>query len=541
LIVADLIDETRSETETKSLPEYPAAKNKPVSQKAAQEADVIVNTKTESKVNGKGNDTNVSAPILETKSQSPSEQTGVKDQGQSPSSVKSDPKIQNTPTQDVKPKKAETATKPVVPPATETKSVDTPRLTDSKVQPLMDAPVVREDKVSESVSKDEAVKSENQETLKTRTVFSRLAAVFGIGKATTVEPIPSTTPPATKQTPEISEQPQISEQGTSKSTSSKLTKAPNQSQLSESNLSWTPPSTLSVKTPEIPLQSTIFSSTLLTPPRIYPLPASEIPTGARLPLCPPSTTSTPDIIAFYTKEVLANRPTGISETDMERLLTAWLNIERWYRKIEESQIRRAARVALSKAEEILALRKELRDLKGEELFVEEGESGESERSVFERVLGSEKEVYPLTEEVKDTGIEGVKECIPTPSSSLEAIDTAPAQNTTSSPTSATTSSPSPPPTLEKSEQTTAAAEIDQSPETTVNINIAVPKPAQPSSQKYKPPGKDTTLQNSMSSHVSPHTSVKPAPLGQSQYSTTGDTLAALSAQNQAEVRDRLGG
>lgn len=217
--------------------------------------------------------------------------------------------------------------------------------------------------------------------------------------------------------------------------------------------------------------------------------------------------------------------------------------------MKENQVRRAARMALNKAGEILALRKELRDLKGEEQLVEEVGSGESERSVFERVLGGERGVYPLTEEVKDKGIEEVKERMPTPLPTPEPINTAPASglNVTASTTSSTTISP--PSALPKSEQMTAAAAPDQGPETTVNTNIADIIPAQRSDTESQQPGNDNLLRNPKTlSDIRPPTPVQSASLRQSRYPSTAETLVALSARDHAakqawinEVRDRLGG
>src|SRR5205085_509917 len=220
------------------------------------------------------------------------------------------PEVQNTVAQDVTLKPKATATKAVGVSAAETKRVDAQGSIDSKPLSSMESTAVRDDKVNESVAKNEAVKSKNQETQETHSVFSRLAALLGLSKATTIESTPSAPRPERKQALEISERPKISEETTSNATQSKHPKSHQQSQLSDLNLSWTPPSTLSVETPEIPLQSTIFSSAFLVPPSMSQLSPTQIPTIARLPPCPVSITSTPDVIAFYTKEVLANKPFG---------------------------------------------------------------------------------------------------------------------------------------------------------------------------------------------------------------------------------------
>jgi hypothetical protein len=212
-----------------------------------------------------------------------------------------------------------------------------------------------------------------------------------------------------------------------------------------------------------------------------------------------------DIIAFYTKEVLANRPAGISQSDMERLLSAWLNIERWGGEMKEYQIRRAARMALSKAGEILSVRKEVREQKGEEEIIKK----ESERSVFERALGGEKDLYPLTE---------LKE------------------------TSQLTEIPTPP---QNSAQTVMVAE-DSSLKTENTSNKDAEKPPQSSTTEIKESGSHTT---ELPFRVDVSRLKTPTPLLQSSlkhYPRSAETLAAMAAQNPAgkkawinDVRTRL--
>jgi len=112
--------------------------------------------------------------------------------------------------------------------------------------------------------------------------------------------------------------------------------------------------------------------------------------------------TTDDVIDYYTKEVLAKRPAGISEQDMQRLFSASVNIVRLNSvimkrdgNIHPYHIKIAARKAWRKASEIVTVREELREKKAEEQIVEK----ESELRVFEKALGGEKAVYTLIKDL----------------------------------------------------------------------------------------------------------------------------------------------
>ena len=173
--------------------------------------------------------------------------------------------------------------------------------------------------------------------------------------------------------------------------------------------------------------------------------------------------------------------------------------------MKEYQIRRAARMALSKAGEILAVRKELREQRGEEEIIKK----ELERSVFERALGGEKGLYPLTE-LKET-------------SQLTEIST-PQQG---------------------SAQTVVVTE-DSSRKTPEISNEDAEKPPESSTKETKEPGSHTT---ELPFRVDASPLKPPTPLLQSplkHYSRPAERLAAMAAQNPAakkawinDVRTRL--
>ena len=165
-------------------------------------------------------------------------------------------------------------------------------------------------------------------------------------------------------------------------------------------------------TDPVPLDSSLFSASALRPPpfqTIINLSPSAATTGSnilsRIPwTSSPTTPSSIDLTTYYTTQILRVRPNGIDENEMRGIWLAWLRIEGWSgEEVNETSIRRCARLALGKAAEIVELRKEERDRKEEERKV----AFEREKAVIDGVLGGKEKVwYPLTQERK--GAESVE-------------------------------------------------------------------------------------------------------------------------------------
>ena len=333
----------------------------------------------------------------------PPPKVNTKEQEQVDVSIRSEIKNQGAPTAETKPTQLESTT--VASEAAAVKSkVSTTKADTTNVD--MTAPSAPTEKpATDSKAVTDLAKDENSEKILDSKIsatpqeggfFSRLRKALAFTKNKTTQ-VPPTSAVGTKNNTMQTEEPGKTAPPTY--SQAKETKSEESPQAMNPNLTWTPPSTSHVTAPPIPIQTSIFSSTPLVPPTMKDYYFKPVPAAASFSTCPAEMTSD-DVNDFLTKEVLAKRPAGISEPDMQRLFSAWLNIVRWDGEINPQHIRKAARRALRKAwrkaSEIVTVRKELREKKAEEQIVEK----EREFRVFEKALGGEKTpVYSLIKDL----------------------------------------------------------------------------------------------------------------------------------------------
>jgi hypothetical protein len=180
-------------------------------------------------------------------------------------------------------------------------------------------------------------------------------------------------------------------------------------QISPIHFAISPPTSTRPLTPHQPhLHTSIYSaSSLLLPgtPSLFPQPPTPTSYLVRCAITAlsssPSLPRNPDALAaYYEEEIVKNLPVGVSAEEMRRLFVAWVGIERRSADgLSEESVRRAMRMSLVKAEEIVEARKHEREKKGEEerarKEVREAVR-ERERDVVLGMLGGKK-VCPLTE------------------------------------------------------------------------------------------------------------------------------------------------
>ena len=103
----------------------------------------------------------------------------------------------------------------------------------------------------------------------------------------------------------------------------------------------------------------------------------------------------------YSKEVLAHKPKEVDTNDMTRIFNAWVKINSWTpEEFNETCVRRAAIMTLSKSFEISELRKKEKQLREEDEKLDL--EAERERLIIGGLLGGDKgnEWYRLTETTK---------------------------------------------------------------------------------------------------------------------------------------------
>jgi len=328
----------------------------------------------------------------------PPPKVNTKEQEQVDVSTRSEIKNQSAPTAETKPTQLESTTvaseAAAVKSKVSTTNVDMTAPSASTEKPATDSKAVTD--LAKDENSEKIVDSKISATPQEGGFFSRLRKALAFTKNETTQ-APPTSAVGTKSNTIQTEEPGKTAPPTS--SQAKETKSEESPQAMNPNLSWTSPSTSHVTAPPIPIQTSIFSSTPLVPPTMKDYYFKPVPAAASFSTCPAEMTSD-DVNDFLTKEVLAKRPAGISEPDMQRLFSAWLNIVRWDGESNPQHIRKAARRAWRKAWrkacEIVTVRKELREKKAEEQIVEK----ERELRVFEKALGGEKTpVYSLIKDL----------------------------------------------------------------------------------------------------------------------------------------------
>ena len=178
-------------------------------------------------------------------------------------------------------------------------------------------------------------------------------------------------------------------------------------QISPIHFAISPPTSTRPLTTQPPINKSLYSATNLLLPgtsTLFPTPLSVDSYSIRSIVNTLSTTSAPRnaeaLAKHYEQEIVKNRPIGVSGEEMRSLFLAWVTIERRGAEgLSEESVRRAMRMSLVKAAEILKIRRMESEKKAEEERAAREfymAAREREKDIFLGMLGGKK-VYPLTE------------------------------------------------------------------------------------------------------------------------------------------------
>lgn len=154
------------------------------------------------------------------------------------------------------------------------------------------------------------------------------------------------------------------------------------------------PSSLRHLTSPIPESESLHSATKLPPPTINTMVRSSdqflsLPNVHKIALFPSTIPQTSQSLQdHYTRQVGIYKPDGMSDVEIQKILSGWLKIVNWSpEELNEISMRQVVRMTLSSAFDIMQARKRERQIRQEEELASQSKGDETEEEVW----------YPLTE------------------------------------------------------------------------------------------------------------------------------------------------